>query len=177
MSLEQVTNIDFKELSALVKAYHEELSAEETREKLEAELKTLNDGLSQLLPCPLDVIYHDMTLPNIHQLLLHYEFKAVTSAWDFLTLEFYTDDNLIVALLPIRLGDFGQTKGLKLTQNSADAITIERLDKKAETADFGAEDIRKFCEEQQQRFSPLTEDFLRALRSGLNLKPKNSKQD
>lgn len=177
MSLEQVTNIDFKELSALVKAYHEGIPSEETREKLEAELDTLNDGISKLLPCPLDVIYHGMTLPSIHQMLLHYDFKEDASAWDFLTLECYTDDNLLAALLPIRLGDFGQTKGIKLTQSSADAITIERVDKATESMDFGTEDIRRFCEEQHQRFSPLMDDFVRAIRSGLGGKQKNSPQD
>ena len=65
MTLNQITNIDFNELSTLVKKNHDGILDNETVQQIEGEIKSLNEGLARLIPQRMDVVYQNMTLLDI----------------------------------------------------------------------------------------------------------------
>ena len=150
MALNQITNIDFGELSALVKKNHDGILDNETIQHIEDEIKSLNVGLARLIPQRMDVVYQNMTLLDISKMEFHYETDhGKVSEANVVSFELYQAEDVLVASIPLGLSDFMKLEKLTLTQNG-DILELKVVYKPKLDLRFKSQSVREMLSRKQK---------------------------
>ena len=150
MALNQITNIDFNELSALVKKNHDGILDNETIQHIEEDIKSLNVGLARLIPQRMDVVYQNMTLLDIAKMEFHYETDhGKVSEANVVSFELYQSEDALVASIPLGLSDFKKLEKLTLKQ-SGDFLELKVVYKPKLDFRFKSQSVREMLARKQK---------------------------